>query len=95
MVSDDAGSLPRWKRELLIALLALAFGLFALPPAIYWVGQNLIGDYAPDAGLWALTERIWGDLIDLEPAAWALVLAPSAVVQLARIARRIARTPKL
>jgi len=77
-----------WKRELVIAAVLFGVGFFALPWAIYWVGQRLIGDYAPDAGMLTLTEQIWSDLLRLEPMAWILVLSPYAVLQLARLVRR-------
>jgi hypothetical protein len=79
------------RRELIIGAASFAFGFFVLPLAIFWVGQKLIGDYAPDAGVLALTESIWSDLMSLRPAAWLLVLSPYGVVQLLRVARRFWR----
>jgi hypothetical protein len=79
------------RRELIIVAVLFAFGFFALPFAIYGVGQKMIGDYAPDAGAWALTESIWSDLLSLKLSAWLLVLSPYGVVQLLRLGRRIWR----
>ena len=75
------------QKELIIAATLLAFGVLVLPAAIYWVGQQLIGEYAPDAGVLDLAETIWSDLLDLDPAAWTLVLAPYLIVQLVRLTR--------
>jgi hypothetical protein len=77
-----------FKRELIIGAALFAFGFFVLPLAIYWVGQKLIGDYAPDAGALTLAESIWADLLSFRLAAWLLVLSPYCVVQLIRLARR-------
>jgi len=78
-----------WKRELAIASGMLAFGLFLLPAAIYVVGQQLIGDYAPGLGLLALAESIWIDLLALRLPAWILVLSPYVAVQSVRWVRRV------
>jgi hypothetical protein len=75
------------KKELVIAAVLIGFGVLVLPVAIYWVGQQLIGEYAPNAGLLALAESIWWDLLQLRLPAWTLVLAPYLVVQLARFTR--------
>jgi uncharacterized membrane protein HdeD (DUF308 family) len=77
---------PDGKKELTIAALLLGFGFLVLPIAIYWVGQQVIGEYAPDAGVLDLAEAIWSDLLQLRPSAWTLVLAPYLMVQLVRLA---------
>jgi hypothetical protein len=81
-----------WKRELMIAAVLFGVGFLALPFAIYWVGMELIGDYAPDANALTLAEQIWIDFIRLEPFAWLLVLSPYAVLLLVRLTRRAWRT---
>jgi hypothetical protein len=83
------------KRELILIAALFAFGFFVLPLAIYWVGQEMIGDYAPDAGVWALTESIWSDLLSFRLAAWLLVLSPYGIVQLVRLARRCWRAKEV
>jgi hypothetical protein len=84
-----------WKRELVIAAVLFGFGFLALPFAIYWVGTELIGEYAPEANVLTLAERIWTDLLRLEPVAWLLVLSPYAVLQLMRLTRRVWRRPSV
>ena len=60
------------KREVIIGAALFAFGFFVLPLAIYWVGRELIGEYAPDAGVWTLMESIWADLLSFRLAAWLI-----------------------
>ena len=45
-----------WQREVAIAAALLAFGLLALPFAVYFVGQQLLGDYGDGLGALALAE---------------------------------------
>jgi hypothetical protein len=80
-----------WKRELTIAAAMLAFGLFVLPFAIYVVGQQLIGEYDPNAGVGSLYEQIWTDFLSLRAPAWILMLGPYVTVQLIRGIRRVWR----
>lgn len=80
-----------WQRETAIAAGMLAFGLLALPFAIYVVGQRLLGVYGEGAGALALAESIWLDLLALRLPAWLLVLCPYLVVQLVRAVRRVWR----
>lgn len=79
-----------WQRELSIAAALLAFGLIALPFAVYVVGQRLLGEYE-GAGALGLAESIWLDLLALHPLTWLLVLTPYLVVQLARLTRGLWR----
>jgi hypothetical protein len=80
-----------WKRELVIAAVLFGFGFLALPFAIYWVGSQMIGEYAPDTNGLALAEQIWTDLLRLDPFAWTLVASPYVVLQLVRVVRRVWR----
>ena len=80
-----------FRRELLLVTLLFAFGFFVLPLAVYWVGQEVIGDYTADAGVFSLAESIWADLLHFRAAPWLLVLSPYGVIQLLRLARRIWR----
>jgi hypothetical protein len=89
-VANEAHASPgsSWQREAAIAASLLAFGVLALPFAIYVVGQRLLGDYADGAGPLVLAENIWVDLLTLRLPAWLLVLSPYLLVQLARGVRR-------
>jgi len=80
----------RWQRELSIAAALLAFGLIALPFAVYVVGQRVLGEYA-GSGAMGLAESVWLDLLALEPLTWLFVLTPYLIVQLARLVRRVWR----
>jgi hypothetical protein len=75
------------KREIAIAAALFAAGLLLLPPAIYWVGRQVAGDYAGGGPL-VLANQIWADFVQLEPAAWLLVLSPYLVLQLVRLIGR-------
>jgi hypothetical protein len=91
-VSNELSSSPPnkgWQREISIAAATLGFGLIALPFAIYFVGQRLLGEYRADAGAMALAEAIWLDLLSLSVPAWILVLSPYATVQLLRWVKRL------
>jgi hypothetical protein len=79
------------KREIAIATALFAAGLLLLPPAIYWFGRQVAGDYA-GAGALALADQIWSGLLQLEPAAWVLVLSPYVLLQLVRLIRRTWRS---
>jgi hypothetical protein len=95
MVTDElATAAPRglnWRREATIAAGAISFGLLVQPFAIYFVGQQLLGDYGADGGAMALAEAIWLDLLALQLPAWVLVSWPYLAVQLVRWVRRVWR----
>jgi hypothetical protein len=76
-----------WRKELAIAGLVIGFGLLLLPFAIYFVGSEIVGEYAPDASALDLAEHLWADLIELSLPAWTLVLSPYLVLQLVRLTR--------
>ena len=80
-----------WKKELVLAALLIVFGLLLLPFAIYWVGGQVVGEYAPDAGVFDLAEQIWWDLMQLSLPAWTLVLTPYLFVLMIRAARSLWR----
>ncbi len=70
----------------------LAFGLVALPVAVYWVGQLVIGEYESDGGVGGLIGAIWDGLGNGSWPAWMLVLSPYVVIQLFRAAIAVARS---
>jgi hypothetical protein len=76
------------KREIAIAAALFAVGLLLLPPAIYWVGRQVAGNYAGSGGPLALANQIWADFMQLEPTAWLLVLSPYLLLQLVRLIGR-------
>jgi hypothetical protein len=76
------------KREIAIAAGLFAAGLLLLPPAIYWVGRQVAGDYGGGGGPLALADQIWADFMQLEPGAWLLVLSPYLLLQLVRLIGR-------
>jgi hypothetical protein len=74
------------KLELILGMVLVAFGMLALPVAVYWVGQVVIGGYESDAGMAGLIGAVWDDLGRGSIAAWILVLSPYVVIQLFRVA---------
>lgn len=80
-----------WKAELVVAGALLLFGVLLLPVAVYWVGQQIIGEYTPEGGLLALIGAIWSDLATGNPLAWILVLSPYVFVLLLRLTWLAAR----
>ena len=81
----------RITRELTIAGVMLIIGLVAVPIAVYFVGQTVVGPYEGDGGLVSLIGQVWTEFLDLRVSAWILVLSPYAIVLLLRAA--IARRP--
>ena len=79
------------KKELLLAMWLIGFGLFALPPIVYWVGQQVVGEYADEGGVWELTLNFWSGIIRANPLALILVLSPYCLVQTLRFSRRLRR----
>ena len=75
----------------MIAAVLFGCGFLLLPPAIYFVGKQVVGEYG-DGGFLALADQIWGDFLTLDPGAWVLVLSPYLVVQLLRVVRRTWKT---
>ena len=77
----------RLRYELIAASLLLAFGLFALPGLVYWVGNTLLGPYGSDkpAGMGALYGDFYGDLATGVVRAWILALGPLVVIGLVRL----------
>ena len=95
MVTDDVATAaprgPNWRREAVIAITAIGFGLLVQPFVIYFLGQQLMGDYDGDGGAMALADAIWLDLLAIQLPAWVLVLWPCIAVQLIRLVRRVWR----
>lgn len=79
------------RKELVLALVLVGFGLFGLPAAIYVVGVELIGPYEGDSGALGLGFEIVSALLRPSWTAWVLVLSPYLVVQLFRLTVRILR----
>jgi hypothetical protein len=78
---------PKLRKELRLASCLIGVGLFALPPAVYWVGRQVVGEYSNEGGLWALILNIWLGAITLNPMALLLVLSPYLIIQTLRVSR--------
>lgn len=83
-----------WLREPLIFVLAMLFGLLAVPAGIFFVGNQVFGAYANEGSLQDLTLAIWADLGARKAPAWALVASPYAVLMLLRLCLASWRRPR-
>ena len=75
----------RLRFELIFASVLLAFGLFALPGLIYWVGDTMLGPYGENAGVGPFYADFYGDLASGVGRAWALATGPLIVISLIRL----------
>jgi hypothetical protein len=66
----------RGRLELIVAGVALAFGLFVLPALIFLVGGALMGPYGENKGLGSFYGDFLRDLVEPAGRAWALALGP-------------------
>jgi hypothetical protein len=77
-------------RELLILVCALAFGLLAMPPLLWFAGRRAFGPYA-GGGVEALAQNFFQGLAHGSFAFWVVGLAPYCIVLLARGLFEVAR----
>jgi hypothetical protein len=76
----------KWlRRETLVLTVFGGFGLLALPAMVFIVGQQLLGEYRPGAGMGVFYADLYRHLGAMEPFAWLLVLGPYLGVQLLRL----------
>jgi len=81
------GALPRRLRfELIFNGVLILIGLLLVPAAVFYTGQELLGEYATDGrGLLHLYASVLKDMGRGEPAAWALCLSPVLGITLLRL----------
>jgi hypothetical protein len=72
-------------REAMIGVGLLLFGVLLLPLAVFLVGKTVFGGYAGD-GYIDFFSQLFSKLLDLDKAAWFLVLSPYLAIQIARLA---------
>lgn len=77
--------MQRVKREALLFGVFGGFGLLVLPSLVFMVGQVLLGEYRPGAGVGEFYADLYGHLAQGSPGAWLLVLGPWLVIQLLRL----------
>jgi hypothetical protein len=77
--------LHRLRREALVLAVVGGFGIAILPALVYLVGQQLLGEYRPDAGMGAFYADLYGELGRLNPWVWLLLMGPYLSVQLLRL----------
>ncbi len=76
---------PRLRRELIWLAVMLVFGFLVLPALVYTVGDRLLGEYRPGAGMGAFYSDLYGALGRGEPWAWLLLLGPYLGILVLRI----------
>lgn len=76
------------RREALLLLGSLLFGLLLLPVLVFAVGQGIFGEFA-GGGLWAFFAGIHGMLRSGNAFVWFLVLAPYLIIQTLRLSFRL------
>ena len=81
------GALRRRVRfELIFNGVLVLIGVLLLPAAVFYTGQELLGEYATDGrGLLHLYASVLKDMGRGEPAAWALCLSPVLGITLLRV----------
>ena len=75
----------RARFEVIFASIWLAVGLFVVPATIFAVGGALLGPYGDNGGLGRFYGDFFGDLIKPSMRAWAIALAPLALISLLRL----------
>lgn len=87
-IAEESSAEPsgghRIRFELIFGSLWLAFGLFALPALIFWVGSSAFGAYGENATLNTFYGDFFGDLADGSGRAWSLALGPVVLIYLVR-----------
>lgn len=83
---------PRLRKELILFGVLLALGLFALPVAVYLVGNAIFGAYA-DGDYFDFAAALWSRLSGLDAASWFLVLSPYLAWQALRFSVHAFRRP--
>ena len=78
------------KRESILLVVCLLFGITALPVAIYAVGRGIFGDYG-GGYLGDFFGRLFSEIAAFDPVVWFLVLSPYLVIQGTRATVRIFR----
>lgn len=73
------------RREALLLAVFGGFGLLVLPALVYLVGQVLLGEYRPGAGMGAFYADLYGHLAAASPWASLLVFGPYLAIQLLRL----------
>jgi hypothetical protein len=73
------------RREALLLLILGGLGLLALPALVYLVGEWLLGEYRPGAGMGVFYGDLYAELAALSPFAWLLVMGPWLALQFLRL----------
>jgi hypothetical protein len=86
MAESPAPAPSALRRELLLLLAGIGFGLAVLPFLIYLAGAATLGPY--QGGIGAFLAELYGDVARLAPGAWLLLLGPYALFQAVRLLTR-------
>ena len=81
-------------RTLKTFVMLLLAGILLAPVAVYVFGVNLIAPYEGDGGALGFLGSIYGEALNGEAAAWALILSPTLFVLTWWVALRLVRACK-
>lgn len=68
------------RRESILLIACLIFGISALPAAIFAVGRSIFGDYG-GGYIGDFFSSLFDDILSFDPVVWFLVLSPYVVIQ--------------
>jgi hypothetical protein len=84
MPDSNQPARPTTRREAILFLVLLALGLVVLPAVIFIVGDAIFGEYG-GTGFGDFYGALLTDLVNINIAAWFVVLSPYFVWQLLRM----------
>lgn len=93
----DYRRLRGWRRELTTLGIGLAFGLVLLPPLIYLMGRQFLGDYvrtpagSPTGGIFAFWLDYLRGIFTGSPGYWVALLGPYVLLKWLRISGALLR----
>ena len=68
------------RRESILLIACLLFGITVLPAAIFAVGRSIFGDYG-GGYIGDFFGSMFSDILSFDPVVWFLVLSPYVVIQ--------------
>jgi hypothetical protein len=89
--TDFAGLLASLRRELIMLVAALAFGVLAVPPLLWLAGPRALGPY-PGGGIGSMITNFFGGLASGSFGFWTVAVAPYILLIVVRVLFAIVRS---